>query len=1022
MTRRPTRRPTRRGTVIPLLAVCVVALFAFVALAIDLGMMMVSRTECQNAADAAALSGCRTLDDNIPTGQTEDTYNNQAPTAITNAQTAVTTNIFLNRNYTSTQVQNVSVGVYQYDTTAQQFSPQFGSYPTKLPGTAWSAVAVTVNGDQPTYFGRVLGITTMPMTAYAVAVHRPRDMAMVLDFTGSMGYSSIFNTATDSSIGGGSGYLATGAYNSPDPSYPQFGHYGRYQAYLNNSNPAQDPTQTTIANRPHPFYQTGTAVFAPYVLSPSNFTVSTTNNGPPIVPDFSFDPSNVSSPTTSVTTPTPANLQNAFTATTFDASATARSTPGHGPTPAPDNFKDQSDTPTAYVGDKWPRKRGYTTGASVSWDVTTTNGAAANLAEYLGWCTPYTGSGTWPGSPPSRTAMTSYSTTAYQSNWSDFRDATWEAYGYDMDVADYIANRPANWDPRNVMTSNTTGGVSGQVKVTAGKFQGYSMGPAYWGKTFFMWPPDPRPSKDWRQLYFFRSDGTAFSADNTAPAPTPGTYDAAYDAQPSTNTTMQSMNETLFSSGVGRTLQIAGSPYYTVNYAAILNWIKSGPQVFPPNLRAGHVRYYSSIPSDVNTGTGTTDQIADKRFWKAYIDYVLDTQKVITNPQKPEYTNGHLLAGIEGVGWPESSSGSAVTPAYLTGELTGFYASGMTQRDPRPYLGYTDNPSRPRMHFWFGPITMMGFIDSKGALAGTTHQAQCWQLKAGVSSALNDIQANHPNDMLGMAFFTTSGSTGSSYTVPMVAMGQDWANLQNALFFPKSLLGSGSGGMLNTPSAEVSATSNPAIFDSSMNYTGYSNVPNSQNSTDPNSGLAMAFNLLAPSQYVTATVPGGTPLPAARRGRRGASKIVVFETDGVPNATQGYTFNKYGYDSYYAYTSAGVGATLTTASNAATAVVDQMEVTMASTNTSGTNSGLSLPSAPCRVYAIGFGDIFSTTAGPTAANFLLSIQQHGQTSAASDTAIPSYQIITGSYTTRITNLKTALERICQSGVQVTLVQ
>ena len=46
---------------LPLLAVSVISLFAFVALAVDLGMLAVSRTQCQNSADASALTGCRTL-------------------------------------------------------------------------------------------------------------------------------------------------------------------------------------------------------------------------------------------------------------------------------------------------------------------------------------------------------------------------------------------------------------------------------------------------------------------------------------------------------------------------------------------------------------------------------------------------------------------------------------------------------------------------------------------------------------------------------------------------------------------------------------------------------------------------------------------------------------------------------------------------------------------------------------------------------------------------------------------------
>ena len=58
MISRSNRRP---GTFVPMLAICATALFSFVALATDLGMLAVARTECQNAADAAALAGARLL-------------------------------------------------------------------------------------------------------------------------------------------------------------------------------------------------------------------------------------------------------------------------------------------------------------------------------------------------------------------------------------------------------------------------------------------------------------------------------------------------------------------------------------------------------------------------------------------------------------------------------------------------------------------------------------------------------------------------------------------------------------------------------------------------------------------------------------------------------------------------------------------------------------------------------------------------------------------------------------------------
>src|SRR5262249_56836020 len=125
---------------------------------------------------------------------------------------------------------------------------------------------------------------------------------------------------------------------------------------------------------------------------------------------------------------------------------------------------------------------------------------------------------------------------------------------------------------------------------------------------------------------------------------------------------------------------------------------------------------------------------------------------------------------------------------------------------------------------------------------------------------------------------------------------------------------------------------------------------------------------------------------------------------------------KKGYDSYYLF---GGSTPNTDPKGAAYDVVDQIRKPAASVNSAGTDSGLSLPNAPARVYAIGFGDIFSTSAGPTAEAFLLAVQKKGGTSPASATSMPTAQIITGPYQTRIDNLRSALQTICQSGVQVT---
>jgi hypothetical protein len=313
-------------------------------------------------------------------------------------------------------------------------------------------------------------------------------------------------------------------------------------------------------------------------------------------------------------------------------------------------------------------------------------------------------------------------------------------------------------------------------------------------------------------------------------------------------------------------------------------------------------------------------------------------------------------------------------------------------------MNYTDNPSRPRLHFWFGPLTMMMFLNNYNMWSGTTHQAQCWQLKAGVSSALDDVRNNHPNDCCGLAYFTTP-----YYNSIVAPMGQDYATLKNALFFPRSLL------------ADIPA--NPAAewrpYAGAGMSTTNGNIPNAQSQTDASTGLSLGFNLLSPS-------PAVNPDPL-RRGRRGAAKIVVFETDGIPNATQRFALNRLGYDSYYSFVG---GADPAGPHAAAYAVVDQIVKPVGATNTAGADGGHSLPNAPARVYAIGFGDIFSTAQAGTATEFLLEVQKRGNTSRATDTVadFPARQIITGPYQVRIANLRDALERIFQSGVQVTLVE
>ena len=974
-------RPARPGTILPVLGLCLIGLVAFVALAIDIGLLAVSRTQCQNAADVSALVGCRNLN-NKP-----GSVNNNLAAAVAATKARVAGSGHLSGYLQAGQIQSIEVGQYTYDpvsgtfkvgtwtdvTNAQTATPASGS---------WTAVRVKLNVTQPTFFMRVMGVNSMPSGAWATAVHRPRDVAFVLDMTGSMAYASTFNYS--------------GPSLNPDALVPAFGHYTSVRSNL-----------VATANQSN---GSGEAI------SRNNFTI-TTPGGLPIVRDFYFDPANVSTPATPAfpVTSVAANLKNAFHRwsppetggdstnyvgvtydfTGYNAYDNGTEASPKGPTPAPDTFGTMTDSATTgvtYVGDRYRRADGSINKTNASWATgSTSTKAATNAVELLG----YNVSGT---NVRKGTAGTTAITTEDK-----FRDPVWEAYGYDLDVPKYRAWKTAsNADNPATAAAYLTANGNNTANIlvpAADRFQGFSMGPGYWGKTFYVWPPDPRApvgnpgdagyvAGDWRLRYFFRADGTAWDpqADNSG-----------------TLTGFDAVNDVLFNGTAnGRTLSNGN---FTVNYPAVLKWIKSGPQVLPPNLRAGRVLYYTSIPDDVNTATGTTQQVLDKVFWKRYIDYVVGNG----------YTSSTVLYGT-GDSW--SAAGTSIYTGAVntwTGPAGTWSGTSVGSGARYPYMRYNDSPNRPRLHLWFGPLSVLDFVANSTSgnwFPGTCHEAQCWQLKAGMNSALDDIRNNRPNDWVGLTDFAYGSP--AIYKNPRVGMGQNYTALKNALFYPKSLLAAINGG---------DTTTELRPYDANWTPVGGDEIPNANGSTDPNTGLAVAYNLLSPS----AALPGTY---GATRGRRGAAKVIIFETDGVPNSYSNLTFTKQGYNSYYSSLVNGgsPGNGVEPSMSNAVSVVQQIVRPMSTVTTGGVDSGLSLPNAPAKVYPIGFGDIFDpvsspgATFRPTALQFLANLAYAGNTGSSGAATIPSGQIITGPYDARIATLLTCLETIFQSGISVTLIE
>src|SRR5580698_5838078 len=140
-------KPDRRGAILPLFALMLVGLIGFLALAIDIGIIAVAETQCQNAADNAALAGARTLN---------GAANGNTSAATSTAQAAAAINPILSKSASSSQVA-VQHGAYHYDYTTMTFTPQF---PPVAPDN-YNLTQVTVTPGVSSFFSRIFGFTSI---------------------------------------------------------------------------------------------------------------------------------------------------------------------------------------------------------------------------------------------------------------------------------------------------------------------------------------------------------------------------------------------------------------------------------------------------------------------------------------------------------------------------------------------------------------------------------------------------------------------------------------------------------------------------------------------------------------------------------------------------------------------------------------------------------------------------------------------------------------------------------------------
>lgn len=988
------RSTRRQGSVIPFLALTLVALVAFLALAIDLALLMIAKTQAQQAADLASLTAARSLN-----GDSTSSYNNS--TATSNAQNILSYNSILGTKIQSSQLQ-LTYGSYDYDETASP--PAFkANYPPQT-GKPWTAVAATVSATNlQGAFNRVLGQQFLPnIAATAQAVHRPRDIGLSMDLSGSMRYA----TALGFDITGNSR-----ATNNPDTLVPAFGHYATNSTSLIGSS----------SNR--------TSSYDNYTINPSNTTVGNASYVSTYINGF---------------------YQNAAFASTLVR--------------AFDSY-------------------------------TSTNGGKT-------WSANAAGS---PVLPPSSYATTpggdvplflNGSTTAYATNLTDVHGSStanilWELDGYSAfssgspDTSG-TGGLPAVWTQADYSASGT-------------KFNGYTQGPGYYGKTFFLWPPDPRNTTSlsgstlqtwltalginsadlstlasawptwqgqdpatglsnlqnwlkgtatggasglptWNAPNFYSPSSTAvvgsgstlsWNGTSVSTANAPKTYYAvcrlfnrAYPAGTSSGSFSADWrlrffgtndNTKLFKNSTGVMKPPANSTY-TVNYNEILNWLTQSPNPFPTQLRAGRVKYYGSIPTSI-TGSWPDYGGTDQRFWVEFIDHVLGFRQTSSG----SYSDISAMAGYgSDISWGTTSISSA---------------PGGTQS-----MSYSDNPTRPLLRHWFSPILMVDSLHNYNMYQntpgyfimqpGSTYEAPIYSAREGFQAAISTLKANHPNDWFTLALYARprKSATDKLYAFNCVhcPLGTNYDYANASLFFPFSTF--------NTDGSSNSTEVTPYDADpvtNSIPSANFSDIPRARGGTCFAMALMLCHNQFAPTStsdstlrsYVTNTPIAFPSGMAGGKGRKGAQKVVIFETDGIPQCKATASLVTSGNYSYYPIrydmnspTSSEFPKVVETF-DADPHVTDQIYTLIDQLNTTYGSSR-----NPFKLYTIGFGPVFSGSDRDTALGVLQTMQFHGNTQSDASTSLPSSQVITGTDADMTANLISAYTNILQKGVQIALIK
>jgi len=218
------QRQSRRGIVIVLTSFLIAVLFAFVALSVDTGRVVLTETRMQNAVDAASLAASQEITAAVyAAGQGQGSANIDANSiAVASARTMAAQVAQANGVFVD-PANDVKFGKRVYDSAS-------GTWPVQWDESPFNVVQVSArrtgsntdapDGEFPLAFGWSIGKESVPIQTTSTAFVEARDLVLVLDFSASMNDDSSYVSSLGSSEVNGALDAMWNSLVSANPKWP----------------------------------------------------------------------------------------------------------------------------------------------------------------------------------------------------------------------------------------------------------------------------------------------------------------------------------------------------------------------------------------------------------------------------------------------------------------------------------------------------------------------------------------------------------------------------------------------------------------------------------------------------------------------------------------------------------------------------------------------------------------------------------------------------------------------------------